>query len=46
MPVSTLRILDKVKERYEEDLKVLVAVLVRLFITLAGYGMRLTRVVD
>ena len=30
MPTSTLRMLDKVKERYEEDLKVLITVLVRL----------------
>ena len=30
MPASTLRMLEKVKERYEEDLKVLVTVLVRL----------------
>jgi hypothetical protein len=30
MPTSTLRMLDKVKERYEEDLKVLITILVRL----------------
>jgi hypothetical protein len=32
MPTSTLRMLDKVKERYEEDLKVLITVLVRLLV--------------
>jgi hypothetical protein len=33
MPASTLRMLDKVKERYEEDLKVLITVLVRLLVS-------------
>jgi hypothetical protein len=33
MPTSTLRMLDKVKERYEEDLKVLITVLVRLLVS-------------
>jgi hypothetical protein len=37
MPVSTLRMLDRVKERYEEDLKVLTTVLVRSSITMARW---------